>query len=236
MLFRFLSLALAITCSPLSAAIIVPSPSQPDFGWTRGDSNTSYSGWNIFTDDDNNSMNGFQQDSSPEFSAGTFGPASIAETLGNSVISSTNNLYALTGPVSFLVTVPSVGVGGGFTRLVAQFRTLGTEIEYNNIRLDGVAPTAQRELERTIINIPGGAPGQPTTITRVDYLASWNINSLAAQHVLTFGAAASNHSLDQLHIDLVAVPEPATLSTLAVAGCLATWHQVRRRRKASRRS
>ena len=227
-------LALLLVClapSAAAAAIITPSESDPRFGWSRGDAGTFYSGWAVFTDDDGVAENGFTFDSTPEL-AGSDGPGGQLATLRElssppvAFVTSTGNIYS-NAVTSFAADIPSFALpGSSVTQLVAQFRTIGNQLEYGNILLEGLAPT----YTETLFDVANPGMGG----RQIEYLARWDLPTSASDLTLTFNSASSSMSLDQLHIDAqvsaVAVPEPASLAALSVLGLAAAGYRRLRRR------
>lgn len=200
---------------------IVPSSANPVFGWNRGDANSFFYGWNNFQS--------YPTDT-PDVS-GSSGPgtASLTETTGQGFLTGGGNIYSFSAPTAFVVTLPTYNLGNGFeTKVVAQFRTLGTELQYSNILLDGQAPTFTQELARTAL---GGFGGD-----QVDYLASWTLPSNTNSLNFTFNASGSSMSLDIVHVDgfasAVAVPEPSSMAIIGIGLASATYWRRRKLKKA----
>lgn len=203
----------------------VPPTSQPVFNWSRGDANSFYSGWDVFADD---LPGGNINDNTPQFGSGG---ASLTETSGTAFITSGGNIYSFAAPTAFTVSVPSIDLGPAAfsTRIVAQFRTQGTELDYADIKLNG----ASANLSYLSPPVPLGGFGG----SLVDYLAVWDLTSVNGPLTLTFNAAGSSMSLDQLHIDgfssVAAVPEPSSMLLMAAAASGVGYRKWRKRKAVS---
>jgi hypothetical protein len=243
-----LLLSIATVCvlfgGPSHAAIIAPGQPVPGlvgdaFGWSRGAANSTYSGWDFF---EAVAAPGFAgtpfTDSTPDI-VGQFGtPSSISVGPGALGVGS-GNAYSPFVALSFSSIVNSGTSGGNNTRIVAQFRTGGSELDYQGILLSTstetpgtVAPSLMMETGRVAL---GGFGGD-----QVDYLSLWDLTSSQSAFRLDFRAASSSLSLQEFHLDTFvhnsafitpsAVPEPGTLAVLGfVTG--GGWMVRRLRRK-----
>ena len=215
------------------------------FSWTQGDQHSTFSGWNTFDE----SVFGTEDDpASPphvfEPDVGSFGtPSSLSLNTAGSFVTSGGNLYSFSVAQDFTATINSGTSGGSNTRIVSQFRTLGTELDYDSILLSedlgaagSRAPDMMVETERVALGGFGG--------TEVDYLAVWDLPTSQEAFRLDFNAAGSSLSLDQFYVDTftqdspfvtpTAIPEPASFAALGVFGVSAFGvARLRRRRKAA---
>lgn len=240
--------------SSASAELFRPGDTIPDvagdlFSWDVGDPGSTYSGW------DNFSLGGGDPNQVPSTYtpdvAGQFGtPSLLRLNSGGSFLTSGGNLYSFAAAQDFTATVNSgtsgAGTSGGasgssFTRIVAQFQTLGTELDYESILLSSdtsaagsIAPNLLVETGR---EAQGGFGG-----SEVKRLAVWDLDSAQESYRIDFVAAGSSLSLDQFSIDtrvqstpfssVTAVPEPAGWAGLAAVGVgFAGWRARRRRRR-----
>ncbi|QDV82073.1 DUF1559 domain-containing protein [Planctomycetes bacterium TBK1r] len=257
---QFIFLAVAIGCGPIatapvaSAAIFTPGDSVPDvngevFTWSQSAADSTFAFWDRFDDFPGGSTPGFlPAGTSPAAneSFGDGGPASSLTFESNQSLASSGNAYGgLFGPgdsSSFLTqayaTVRSGTSGGGFTRIVAQFETLGSELDYSSILLSAsaatagtIAPSFMIETARTSLGGTFGGEG-------VSYLALWDLDSSQPEYRFDFNAQSTSMSLDQFRVDTFtqntpfitpsAVPEPGSVALLGiVAGGLV----LRRRRR-----
>lgn len=225
------------------AAIYAPGDSIPNvqgdvFTWSRGDADGSYTGWVSFSGDD---LTGFPATLTPN-AAGQFGgESSLQLNTPGPFVTSGGNLYSPAVVQDFTATVRSGASGGPFTRVVAQFRTLGTELAYDSLRLSNdlgssgsIAPEAILKSDRIDLGGFGGS--------QLDVLAVWNLESSQDAYRLDFNASGSSLSLSKFHLDtftqstafasVTAVPEPA--SWLAIGAVTISGIGVRRFRRRAR--
>lgn len=232
--------------SATHAAIYAPGQAVPGligdaFGWSRGDANSTFSGWDFLEAVATPGFAGTPfTDSTPDI-PGQFGtPSSISVGPGALGVGS-GNAYSPFVALSFSSIVNSGTSGGTHTRIVAQFRTGGSELDYQGILLSTstespgtLVPSLMLETGRVAL---GGFGGD-----QVDYLALWDLNSSQSAFRLDFKAASSSLSLQQFHLDTLvqssafitpsAVPAPGTLAVLGfVSG--GGWVVRRLRRKKS---
>ncbi|MEM1228429.1 MAG: PEP-CTERM sorting domain-containing protein [Planctomycetota bacterium] len=222
--------ALAITISAQAAPFVIQNSSDlftPSF---RGDSSTTFVGWDTF-DDAFAKPPGLQTDdlifdNTPDMigsAAGTF-----ATTNGEDHRSSSANYYSSTGSVAEDITFAVPGGASAFTTVIVQGKTLfggfGALIGFGDI--DGTAPT----------DVVFGT----NSVGEAQFFAKYEI--LGAITTNTFSISSgpfSFVSLDQFTVDTqysavgfsadsaVAIPEP---SSLAVIGMVTGTCLIRRRR------
>lgn len=247
---RLLALTTIVTFgSSASAELFRPGDTIPQvsgelFSWDVGDPGSSFSGW------DNFSLGGGDPNQVPSTYTpdvtGQFGTPSLLQlNSGGSFLTSGGNLYSFAAAQDFTATVNSGGssgaAGDSFTRIVAQFQSLGTELDYESILLSSetgsagtIAPNLLVETGRTDLGGFGG--------TEVRHLAVWDLASAQDAFRLDFNAAGSSMSLDQFSLNtrvqstpfgsVTAVPEPAGWAGLAAAGIgFAAWRARRRRHR-----
>jgi hypothetical protein len=212
-----------------------PPAGQPGFGWSRSDANAFYSGWDTFSDSDLGTPG--VQDSTPDVAGSkgaggvASGLASLRENSGSAFVTGggNGNIYSFSGATDFTVTIPTLGPGAFNTTIVAQFKTLGTILDYSSIKLNGVAASLGNTF-KSLDNTLGGMGG-----SEVNYLAKWDLAAVTGPLTLTFAASGSSMSLDQLHIDgfssaVAAVPEPSSMLFMAAAVGGAGYRQWRKRK------
>lgn len=113
--------------------------------------------------------------------------------------------------------------------VVLQVRTLGTELNYDSVKLfawtDSLGAT-RTELDRLAFGPPPPAPGSGYGVSS---LWSWDLTSLdATAFAISFDAADINLSLDSATLDVRAVPEPSPV-VLGLLGAVALACAGRRR-------
>lgn len=214
-------------------------PSTADWGgWTRGSAGSLYAGWDVFTDDGNpaaildttpdvqaNVLIGGGTGSGGAFTA--FGPglASVAEagTPGTMILGS-GNIYNFAAATAYTVSLDGHAAAGQAHRVALQVRTVGMELDYGSVMLNGVAGT-RVELHS---EAAGGGPGA----VLIDNLFLWNLGDGLASYDISFAAPGPHVSLDALTVDVAPVPLPAAawLFGSALAGLVVA------RRKAGQRA
>lgn len=231
----------SLNSSSVSAAIYAPGDSVDGvqgevFGWSRSDTNSAYNAWDIFEGTFSAGGNPFS-DSSPDV-AGQFGTPIGTINVGPGTFNVGGNAYSNSFALDFNSVVPS-GTGSTNTRIVAQFETGGSELDYSSILLstnsatDGtIVPGMVKEISRVALGGFGGA--------EVQYLALWDIVGSQAEYRIDFNASASSLSLREFHVDSftqstpfvtpVAVPEPSSFALIGLAG-LGCWVKRRVRRR-----
>lgn len=208
---------------PLLAAFIGPSQGDARFGWDFGDPGSVGAGWALFT------VPFGPPGNLPDVAASTFGSAA------NSVLTQTGTVTAfVTGGgniyspvegevVAFNTVIDTSDLSGPATTVVAQFRTLGSELDYAGILLNNLSPTHTEELSRISL---GGFGGD-----QVEFLAKWELGPAESSYTLTFAGAESSVSLSAMQIDANAIPEPVGGSLLAGLAVIAAAARRRTRRR-----
>ena len=250
----------SVTLPNLSWAVIyAPGDSVPGvpgqiFTWSALAPHSTNSIWNGFDNFPGGSAPGFlPAGTSPAPQSSFSGDATTSELTfqSNANITSGGNAYgglfsAIQDP-SFLTdafaTVRSGTSGGPYTRIVLQFETLGSELDYSSLLLSlspltpgTISPSYAIETDRTVL--VGGFGGE-----RVSYLALWDLETSQDEFRIDFMASAFHMSLESFRIDSLTqnspfvtpgvVPEPSSslaIASLAISGL--TW---RRHRVSSRR-
>ncbi|MCG8585282.1 MAG: hypothetical protein MI757_11270, partial [Pirellulales bacterium] len=151
------------------------------------------------------------------------------------------NIYSFDSALTFEVVVPEQGLGSGFTRVLAQWNTLGSILDINDVA--GNAPRLGGELPTyTEILFEGVAPGPFGDGTDLEYLAVWDLVGNPSELSITFGAPGPHMSLAELIVDSAwsdtpfaafnteaIVPEPSSAVLVALSSILALCIQGRRR-------
>jgi hypothetical protein len=191
--------------------------------WVDLSAGTIHAEWNVFTDDAD-AM--FIVDNTPEVAA--FGPGLMRtkENTAGAFLTSGGNIYSPSVATDFTVTLGGYVPTVAGTRVVAlRTATLGSELDYASMLLNGVAGTRTETFRE---NITGGFGG-----AEVESLWLWTLTD-AASYVFDFNAASSSVSMDQIaaYVGPVnAVPEPGTWALMA--GGLALVGVWRMRRNAA---
>lgn len=217
----FAMAAAVLAATPICgwAAFVTPADwSRPADTAAAAATLTTYQEWNNFT-----SPAGPNAPDAANINPNTAATnlANVADSSGASFVTSGGNIYSPAVALNITTQVPQFDLAGDFvTHVLFQVRTLGSELNYDGVRLvyndgsadQGVAATARQELERVTLGGFGGS--------RVDTLFTFEVPGAPANFRLTFQGAQSSVSLDQIAIDTqtVAVPEPAGLGLLAAAG------------------
>ncbi|MDZ4817574.1 MAG: PEP-CTERM sorting domain-containing protein [Planctomycetota bacterium] len=246
MFFKLLAVVLVAVAALLSesqAAFIVPDSATAPFGdWTRGvTTNSVYAGFDFFTQ-------AYLSTNSPDVGSWPVSPdptplgsdVTVTQNMAGAFLTGGGNIYSFSVATDFTVDIPGHSYGSGWnTRVVAQVRTLGTEIAPGSIGLiynDGVddveiGSTYTAELERISLGGFGG--------TQVDTMYVFDIPGFNAESFsFGFTASGSSLSLDRLAVDtfttqsaLSPVPEPSTMALLAIglSGVACRWWKRRNR-------
>ncbi|HMO26478.1 MAG TPA: hypothetical protein PKB10_09420 [Tepidisphaeraceae bacterium] len=208
------SVALPITSA--QAAFVAPA------SWVRGAGGATYQHWDVF--------DAYPVDPTPDVgNINPNGTAVLTETTGAAFVTSGGNIYSFSTATQFSVSIPELDVPAPAHDLTAvvQFKTLGTEIDPASVLLNGIAPVDTAELSRVGLGGFGGSAVQSWYLFNVPYAAFGSGTAGATSVTLTFAAAGSSMSLDQVSIDTAIrpfgyypepnpVPEPAMLSLAAL--------------------
>ncbi|MEM9703597.1 MAG: PEP-CTERM sorting domain-containing protein [Planctomycetota bacterium] len=255
------AIALSLAASA-SADIISDSELLARFGIDRSvagqvGSNVTYQFWDTFTDPGPNPGAPISAGNAPEPGANLNqgGTANLIQNVFNPTgapttgpfLTSGGNIYSFASQTGFDVDLPNLNAGTSFTRIVAQWQTLGTELDYDSIWLeidDGVqgadpgtalAPTYTEFLSNSVNPGPFGG-------SNVAFVAVWDIAGNAAGYDLSFNSEGTSMSLDQFALDTfastslsaiqpAAIPEPSSMAFGALAllgGGAVRWRKKRR--------
>jgi hypothetical protein len=189
-----------------SAQIVLLEPAY------RGEANTVYSHWDVFT-----SPAGAN---SPDF-AGSLG--TITETTGSAFLTSGGNLYNAGAASAFEL---AVSLSFAADTVLLQTLSQGTELNYGGVQL-GYTPSGGSEVllswDRSITVGTEALGGFGGSAIATAY--EWDLGALGVQDfTLYFEATGAHLSLDQVVMDLgpaaslSAVPEPSTYAFLLALG------------------
>ncbi|MGE3773337.1 MAG: VPLPA-CTERM sorting domain-containing protein [Gammaproteobacteria bacterium] len=212
--------ALVVAAGQAQAAFENPATASWG-GWTRGDAGTIYHEWAVFSDE--GPAGGVIVDTTPE--VGSIGPAphSHTENSGNAFLTGGGNIYSFSAATDFTVDIGGTAAAGQPTRVALQIRTLGTELDYDTVTLNGAAWDSKVELGRVALGGMGGAD--------VETLFLWTLTDSLASYVFDFNSSESSMSLDALSVDVAPVPLPGAL-VLMLSG-ISGFAAVARRRAQS---
>lgn len=237
---------LVLTALKPAVAEIAPAPLDDRFGWTRGDTNAHHVGWTSFQDElGTGAAFDFEPvvlDTTPDsLSAGSTGEIRETGSAGG-FISSSGGIYSFSAALQFRNLLSGAGLDTGFTRVVAQVQTWGTEFDPTTLQLSSstqttpLAPQYVQELGRTVL---GDAPQGDGDVIQVDTLLLWDLAGSDAAYTIGFSALGPHMTFKEFHGDVfsqsaafvtpVAVPEPSGLLALGVSGVAAL--AVRRRKR-----
>ncbi len=198
------ALALSAAVGPCAAQQAFVQPTVATVGWDRFAPDSAYLAWDFFfvASGGNSPDLGRYPNPLP-----TGWQPDVVETSGFGFVTATGNIYGLAGPTDFEVTIPSYGLGEGMTRVLVQLKTLGTELDYDSVRLDGKAPAEVRELYRFHLGPPQQGGGDD-----VETLFRFDLAGNASEYTLTFNAAEASMSLDIVAVDTWVAACPADLT------------------------
>ena len=134
----------AVLAGAAGADFITPG----DFGWSRGDADSTYFEWDVFS----SAFGGNDPDVGQfpgELPDGWVTP-DVVETTGSAFVTGSGNLYSPFGPINVEVTVPNYGYGAGQTTLLLQVLTEGNELDYDNVVAMGEAPVEMTFISREL--------------------------------------------------------------------------------------
>ncbi|CAN0461055.1 unnamed protein product, partial [Ectocarpus fasciculatus] len=128
--------------------------------WTRGEGGTTYQFWQGFSDDDGTSGSPIT-DSTPNTVTNPNGDPVLLAEFSNQTspvpgpgIAGSGAIYGAFNDTSINVTIPELEVGppaapAHNVTAIVQVRTSGTEMDYDSLTLNGIAPAYLGFLSRT---------------------------------------------------------------------------------------
>lgn len=232
LLFSSMASAALLNNDGTPAGEDTPNGATPFSQWNRGDANSVYAGWDVFTDPvagphAPDLPNSFPADGSL---AGGLNGANAAINMTAGAADSFlvgANIYSPTVATAFEAQVPGYGNGTTWnTRVAVQFRTRGSGLDFSGITLTydnaGLQTltwddrTYYEELSSTALGGFGG--------TEIDSIVVFDIVGFnPSEFTLAFAAASSSMSLANVAVDvfttqavLAPVPEPSSLALVAI--------------------
>lgn len=214
-------------CGSAQGAFVSPQ------SFTRGVGGNTYQHWDVF--------NALPYATPDVGNVNPSGQAVLTNTFGGAIVTGSGNLYAPGGAAVFSVTIPEadVPVPSHHVTAIVQIKTQGTELNYDSVLLNGLAPVDTAELSRVVLGGFGGEAVESWFLFSVPYSAFGDLDGLTDVLTLTFSATGPHMSLDQVSIDTAIspfgffaepnpVPEPGSLAMLAGLGFVGL---ARRRRR-----
>jgi len=211
---------LAPLCVALGTVVLVVSTATagfvvPDF---RGTENSTYQEWNVFT-------SAFNGPNIPDVAtANAHGTAALFQTTPGAFLTSGGNIYSIGTVTTFTAKVPDFNMGPNYrTNVVLQIQILGTNIDLDSVRFNGLT-FARSELIR---ETPLGGFGGFGRVWKFEWS---NVSNNLPLNTIHFNSAASSMSLDRVAIDtsFSAVPEPSSGFLVALAVASGFLHRRRR--------
>ncbi len=163
--------------------------------WTRGQANTTYQAWDVFT-----GLSAVTPDVADQNSSGS---AELTENSGGSFLTGGGNIYSPYLPLNFTVSLPQADIAQPEHQLTAvvQIKTLGTELDGQSLALNGLPPIDSAELLRNQLGGFGGSEVEHWFLFEIPYSSYGSGSNGVASLTLQFNALESSMSLDQLAID-----------------------------------
>lgn len=201
-------------------ALLGGSVANADFvqpqSWTRGGFGSTYQEWEFFT--------GLFNQAPDVADVNPNGSASLSES-GNTVIfppgptgvptgafvTGGGNIYSFATATEFDVTIPvaDVPVPPHNVTAIVQIETLGSELDYANVLLNGLPAVDTAELSRGFAGGPfGGAAVESWFLFNVPHGVFTDGQPGPDNLELTFNASSSSMSLVQISVDTAIRPGP----------------------------
>jgi hypothetical protein len=201
------SMKAIVTGSMFSLGLLLAAGQPAHATQAVWDAGFSYTGsvnaeWNVFTDDANPNI----IDNTPEVVNVGGATHSVAELTGTAFLTSGGNIYSPSAPTAFTYNVGSLSAGTSDVYLrissVGEFDTTLNQ-SFTGFTLNGVAGTYTQLFNEAITGGFGG--------NEVEALVSWLGVTHSGSLAIAFNAVGSSVSLDQLSLDVAAVPLPAAV-------------------------
>jgi hypothetical protein len=200
-------------CAMLALVVagLAAMPSWADFtAYTNGEPNTTYAHFDNF-----HLCNGTYPGPFTNADRGNFHPPRIpdvqlTENTGLGLVTGSGNIYAFDVPTDFTALAFSYNKIGFSTRVWLQFRTLGSELDYESITLSygsgtgTVTLTLNDAVEFVELSREPGQFGGWDVETLVVFDFPYNPRAMRVD----FNAAEASMSFDQFRVDSKAYPTP----------------------------
>lgn len=212
---RFAAVLPVLTASTSFAAAILPAGfTQPAWGRPTSEvaadaAKISYQLWDVFSSLTVNAPDG------PSYNkAGVANAFDSNAPASGAFVTSSGNIYSPTGVIRPRVVVPLQTISGGQVELLVQIESNGSDISTSGLTVNGtsfasLANAKYAELKRVPLGGMGGAS--------VDHAWTFTLPTTGIAD-MTFDWNATSSSLGALTVDTHAVPEPAALSLIGLAG------------------
>ena len=185
-----LSLAAMLASASLAHAQFV----EPDgYGWSRGDADSAWFEWDVFTSPTGGNLPDVGQFPSPL--PGGWATPDVYDTSGLAIITASGNFYSFVGPITLDVVIPNYGYQSGSTTLLLQIRTQGNELDYGSVNIWGEPPVEHVELLRQSLGEFGWL---------VDSLFRFELDGNENVYIASFAAADAHVAIDRIAVDTLA--------------------------------
>jgi hypothetical protein len=186
---------LADVAPAFESAFVTPS------AWTRGAVRSTYQEWDVFGSPIGDPPN------LPD--VGVFNPnaplgegLNVADATQAAFITSDGNIYTFQSAIDVQATVPNYGLGAWYhTIVIAQTQTIGTELSYSDLTINGVHANSTIEISR----VPYPVQFTPETPYVVGHSTVWRLPGNEFNYTFDFPASAASSSFDRVAIDTFTV-------------------------------
>jgi len=186
---------IGIVTACLSAQAAADFITPGAYGWVRGDADSAYFEWDLFTSASGGNAPDIGQFPG-ELPDGWVTP-DVIDSTGTAFVTGSGNFYSPFGPINLRVTVPNYGYGSGQTTLLVQVATEGNELDYDGVRAMGETP-----VETTFITREVGDMG-----FAVEVLFAFTIGGNPGEIVIDIPTADAHVSVDRIAVDTLALAD-----------------------------
>lgn len=204
-----------------TALLAVSVPAAAETWYSNGATSVDHTGSVYWAEFD---AFGGLTDDTPDVGSAPGATYRVQETSGGAFVTSGGNIYSFSVPTVFEVSVTADAgdLASGPTKASLRLQTLGTELDYDSVTLNGVGVSyADLIFGGSLGGFGGGG---------YEVLYVWNLASGLTSALFEFRAAGSSMSLSKLAVDIAPVPLPAAAWLLGSA--LVGLTAIARRRKA----